>query len=279
MMQKLARMDKKYESLRFLFAVADDKIATELKLLLGNFINDYRIYVANTYSSNALRGCAMYADTDYIYFHDCDDYADYEYLNTFCSNMSATDEIICFNVHKYVYDNKGNIVQEYDIFKNKEGEITSICNLPTCVYSKIIPTKYMKEIDFPNLPYTQDWAITYQLFLVAPHRFINYASYFYNNYPTSSSQSVHDTKYRITRVAAYGRIIARKMDAYGKRFEADFLRARYNDAIFDRFIKIGVVVKPYMPSFDLLLHATNRVRLSVLYRTFIKLIIIIKQKL
>ena len=162
MMQKLARIEYKYEFVHFLFAVSNESVATELKLLLGNFVNDYKIIVANTYSSNALRACAKSANTNYIYFHDCDDYADYDYLDGFCRDLSDSDEIICFNVHKYVYDENCNIVQEYDIFQNKEGKIANICNLPTCVYSKIIPKKYLYYIDFLNLPYTQDWAITYQ---------------------------------------------------------------------------------------------------------------------
>ena len=271
MMKNLARMEEKYESLIFLFAVSDEKVATELKILLGDFVNEYTISVLNSYSSNTLRGYAKYANTDYVYFHDCDDYADYTYLNDFCRNMSASEDVLCFNVHKYEYNEEGDIVKEYDIFHNRDGKIDCICNIPTCVYSKIIPIKYIKEIDFPNLPYTQDWSITYQLFLLAPHRFINHSSYFYNNYPTSSSQSRYDTVHRVTRVMSYGRTIIRKMKRNGRLFEADFLCARYNDAVFDRFLRIGVLINPYVPSLRLLLSATNRVRLSLLYNFFKKI--------
>ncbi len=267
MMHNLSQIDTIYENLRFLFAVADNSIKEELEGIIVGFTNKYKIYVANSTSSNKLRSYCLKATTPYIYFHDCDDWADYALLNKICSEHNIGDSIYCLNVLKRHYNAEGELcADDIVLFNIPNGDITNICNVPTCIYSKIIPIKYLHAIEFPNLPYTQDWAISYQLYPLAPHIFDNRVSYTYNNYDTSSSHRRHDTPYRVKRVAAYSRVITRKMESIGLRYEADFLRCKYNIDLCYRFRNIGIYIAPSFPTLRTLYKATNRRRASMLYR-------------
>lgn len=272
MMHNLGNLKTTYEKLHFLFVVSNDSIKTELKKLICNFKNQHSIHVANSYSSNKLRSYCTKATTPYVYFHDCDDWADYELLNNIFNECRIGDSIYCFNVTKHHYDEHGRIcANDKLIFKIPQGPITNIANIPTCVYSKIIPTKYLYEIDFPNLPYTQDWAISYQLYPIVKHIFDNRTSYHYNNYPTSSSHYSHDTNYGIKRVAAYSRIICKKMNSVGLTYEADFLKVKYNIDLCNRFRMIGKYIAPKMPTRRLICKMNNKSRISIAYHTLINI--------
>lgn len=267
MMSNLGRIGINYDNLRFLFAVADNDIKKELEQVIAGFTNKYDIYVANSTSSNKLRSYCLKASTPYVYFHDCDDWADYNLLNEICKENNIGDNIYCLNVQKRHYDLNGDIkAKDTILFDIPIGNIKNICDVPTCVYSKIIPVKYLRLIEFPNLPYTQDWAISYQLYSLAPHIFDNRISYFYNNYDTSSSNRCHDTIYRVKRVAAYSRIIEKKMKSLELYYEANFLRCKYNIDLCDRFRNLGIYITPVFPKIHTLIKVTNRRRVSLVYR-------------
>lgn len=272
MMYNLGCMNYTYDNLHFMFVVSNDIVRTELEELISNFTNQYTIYVANNTSSNKLRSYGTKATTPYVYFHDCDDWANYELLNNVVAEYNIGDNIYCLNVLKHHYDSDGEIcAKDKLLFHMPNGLITNISNIPTCVYSKIIPTKHLQHIDFPNLPYSQDWAISYQLYPLVNHIFDNRVSYYYNNYPTSSSHFSFDNKYRIMRVAAYSRTICRKMDNYGLYYEADFLRVKYSINICDRFRKMGEYIAPNIPTIRVLNKTTHRARLSIIYHTIMNI--------
>lgn len=267
MMHNLGKDNTIYENLHFLFAVADDSIKAELEDIILEFKNKYTIFVANSTSSNKLRSYSVKATTPYVYFHDCDDCADYDLLNRICVEQNIGDNILCMNVLKRHY-NSDYVVSGRDsiLFNIPNGKINNICNVPTCVYSKIIPTKHLFKIEFPNLPYTQDWAISYQLYTLASHIFDNRVSYTYNNYDTSSSHHRHDTPYRVKRVATYSRVIISYMERTNLKYEADFLRCKYNIDLCNRFRHIGIFIPPRLPNLNTWFKVNNRHRLSLLYR-------------
>ncbi len=263
-----------YGNLEFLFVVSDKNIERQLLEYIHEFKNSYNVYVANNYSSNYLRSKAKFAKTEFVYFQDCDDYADYAYLNEFCAVNILSDEYVhCFNVSKKFYDVNGVLLKEKNIFHITEGEISDIQYIPTCVYSKIIPTKAVWKIEFPNLPFTQDWAISYQLFKEIRHKYINKVSYIYNNYPTSSSQSSLDTIYRLKRVFSYSRTLIKEYSDKNLNYESDFLKLKYNTTLLYRFAKLNVKLSPYRPSFRLISHLSLRNLMSLLYRTTHKYIV------
>ena len=263
-----------YENLEFLFIVSDRDIEKQLLEYIQGFKNSYNIYVANNYSSNYLRSKAKVAKTKFVYFQDCDDYTDYAYLNEFCSvNILSDEYVYCFNVSKKFYDVNGVLLKEKNIFHIAEGEINDIQYIPTCVYSKIIPTKAILMIEFPNLPFTQDWAISYQLFKVIRHKYINRVSYIYNNYPTSSSQSSLDTIYRLKRVLSYSRTLVGDYLDENLNYGSDFLKLKYNTTLLYRFAKLNVKFSPYIPSLRLISHLNLRNLMSLLYRTIHKYIV------
>lgn len=239
-MQELGRCATRYDALRFLFAVSDDKIAKVLSGYLADFPNEFEIHVANNYSSNFLRGYCRKASTSHAYFQDCDDYADYELLNNYAHKELSDERVLCFNVTKRFYNDKGHIERQIQLFNLQEGEISDIELLPTCVYSKIIPVRFLREIDYPNLPYSQDWAICYQLYFKCPHLFIDQSTYTYNNYPSSSSAKRFAKLYGTNRVNAFGRYLCRGVRNGGFLYESDILQYKYAVMLTDVYNSIGV---------------------------------------
>lgn len=228
-----------YSNLRFLFVVSCEKVAEEVRLLISDISNVYQICVVNSFSSNYLRRMGCYVKTDYVFFQDCDDYVDYDYLNRF--DVHLCDNVVyCFNVYKHLYDVDGNIVKGFSIFSLQEGVIDDIKKLPTCVYSKIIPTNFLRKIWFPNLPYSQDWAISYQLYFLTQHYYLNVSIYVYNNYPTSSSQVKYSTKLGTNRVHSFYLYMYKRLLNENRKYEAAFLRFRYSLLLHERYRKIGI---------------------------------------
>lgn len=260
-----------YENITFCFVVSIPEIADELKKLIDGMVNSYNIVVANSSSSNELRSFAKNITTEYLYFHDCDDIADYAFLNSFVTSVNDLSTIHCFDVECIECDSKGDEIKRYPIFKHfKNGDITEIGKFPVCVYSKLIPTHYFENIDFPDLPFTQDWAISYSLFLIAPHTFHKRCTYSYFVYENSSSRPKHDTIDRLNQVLDYSKILISKFSKAGLEKEADFLAFRYNTALAPRYARLGVFVKPYFMQLSSLYKLDGRVRLASVYQTLLR---------
>lgn len=239
-MSELGATSIHYDGLKFLFAVSDANIAEVLNGYLKNFPNEHEVYVANNYSSNFLRSFCQKATTSHVYFQDCDDYVDYELINKYSKEDLPTDRVLCFNVTKRFYNESAEIMRESTLFKIKEGTIEDIEILPTCVYSKIIPVDLLRAIDFPNLPYSQDWAISYQLFFIGRHIFVNKSTYIYNNYPSSSSAKRFAKLYGTNRVNVFGRLLCNRAKQCGLVYESDILKYKYADMLTDVYNSMGV---------------------------------------
>lgn len=257
-----------YSNLKFLFVVSCGNVEEEVRFLISGISNAYQICVVNSFSSNYLRGMGRYVKTDYVFFQDCDDYVDYDYLNRF--NTCLYDNVVyCFNVHKYLYDINGNIVKSFSIFSFQEGVVTDIKKLPTCVYSKIIPTKILNKIWFPNLPYSQDWAISYQLYFLVQHYYLNISLYTYNNYPTSSSQAKYSTRWGNNRVYSFYLYMYKKLLHENRKYEASFLRFRYGLLLHERYKKIGIKYFDFHITLQLLFrNFCSRNFISIIYNEF-----------
>lgn len=257
-----------YQRLKFLFAVSDESIAQTLREYLADFKNEYDIYVANSYSSNFLRSFCRKATTSHVYFQDCDDYADYKLLDDYAHRELPTDTVLCFDVTRHVYNEMGLLSQKALKFTRlQEGCITDIEKLPTCVYSKIIPTRIISDIYFPNLPYSQDWAISYQLFFRCKHIFIKRSSYTYNNYPTSSSAQRNSKKHGTNRVNVYGRNLCKTLKEEGHLYESDILQYKYCIMLTERYNYIGVhFLRTHLTWRMFFCHFSIRQSLAYVYR-------------
>lgn len=258
----------RYDNLVFLFVISDEDVKSELESLIKGISNSYDIIVANSYSSNKLRSYAVDVRTEYFYFHDCDDVADYNFLNSYIETINDTSTVYCFNVNRVEIEN--NIEKKASLIYNhyKEGPIKKIENLQVSVYSKFIPAKFAQYIDYPDLPFTQDWAISYSLFLVAPHSFDRRNTYTYFLYGNSSSNSRHDTVRRLNKVNAYSRSIISKYIEKNLIREADFIGFRYNTALSPRYARLGINIKPYIIRLSTFICLNNRTKMAFIYQSF-----------
>lgn len=262
----------KYSNLEFLFPVSSNAICSQLKGFLKDFSNPFKIINCNSSNSNYLRKQAMCADTEFIYYNDCDDWADYSLINEETQKLTNKKEVVCFQIERLIVKSLDNIRSGGIITWSKQGPINRIEDLSVNVYSKIIPTHVLKNVDFPNLPFTQDWAISYSLFLVAPHRMVEKVSYFYYNYLTSSSNPRYDTVFRLNRVLAYSRDIIEKYEKNRNHVEYEFLKYRYNTCLSYRYRKLNVKLKPYFPSFKTFLRVEKHAKIEIVYQSILKIL-------
>lgn len=265
-----------YSNLSFLFAVSSNEIETELRSYILDFKNKYRIINCNSVNSNHLRKQAMLAETEFIYYNDCDDWADYSLINDETKKLNSASEVICFQIERFIVNSLDDMKSAGLVTRAKSGLISKIEDLSVNVYSKLIPTHLVKDIDFPNLPFTQDWAISYSLFLLAPHRMVEKISYYYYNYATSSSSSRYDTIYRLNRVASYGRNLVERYRLNRPKTEYEFLKYRYNTCLSTRYGLLGVRIKPYVPSFSSFFQLKFHTKLEVGNQTLKKIIRLLK---
>ncbi|WP_305154049.1 hypothetical protein [uncultured Duncaniella sp.] len=265
-----------YKNLKFLFAVSSKGIAIELSKYITDFKNIYEIKNCNSIDSNFLRKQATYVDTEFIYYNDCDDWADYELINNETEKLSSDREVVCFQIERLIVNSLDDITSAGIITWPKECPNIRIEDLSVNVYSKLIPTHYLKDVDFPNLPFTQDWAISYSLYLLAPHRMVEKKSYYYYNYPTSSSNARYDTIYRLNRVYAYGRTLLEKYKKNRSRTEYEFLKYRYNTCLGSRYLKLGINIKPYFPSLFTFFHVNLHTKLEIGNQSIKKILSMLK---
>ncbi len=264
-------------NIHFIFAVSSEEVKTELIGDLGNFAADYKIYVANNRSSNFLRGYAKLAETDFIYFSDCDDYPDFQIISELAAAAKDKSIVHCFNVTMTTVDEDMNELHHHQIFHLKEGVIEDIKDIPTCVYSKLIPTKYIKQIEFPNLPFSQDWAISYQLNLLAKHTFTDVSTYKYIWYSTNSSSRKHTKEYGLKRVFVMCRLLTKLYKSKGLLYERDFLAYRYAIMCSKRLNVIGKRGIPIPVTLRLMFtNFTPRFLCVVMYRSLYNLRYIFK---
>lgn len=225
-------------SIEFLFVVAYDNLAAELRHLLGNFSPKHAITVTHNPSSNYLRSQAKLAITDFVFYHDCDDYANFQAIADELAKDPAPTEVHCFPIYRVPVDTSGNELSRKTECNFPVGPTADIRFVPTYVYSKFIPTAALANAEFPNLPYSQDWAISYSLFAAVPHRQHSTPLYDYINYPSSSSAVKLSRLDTTKRVVAYSRHLVEKFK--DNSFAYNFLKFRYLTMLSVRFKQFGL---------------------------------------
>lgn len=228
--------------------MSTDSIATELRELIGEFANSYEVFVANNFSSNYLRSQCVRATTEFVFFSDCDDKVDYDKVEKFAASTPEANAVYCFNVIKHIYNADYKLTGKKKVFVTPTGEIKDMYYIPTCIYSKFIPTRLLKQIEYPNLPYSQDWAISYQLYLLCHHVYSPEVMYIYNVYPTSSSNAQFTKLYGTNRVKCYSRKLLSQFEARGGGYEYKFLRFRYTLLLHSRYKICGVRYVDFSPA-------------------------------
>lgn len=235
-----------YDNIDFLFVCSCPEVALQTKSILQDtaLSPNCQIVTANNRSSNFLRGFAVkYVKTQFLYYQDCDDLVDYAYISEIVKIFSV-ENIYCFNIYRRTIDNNNNVIAEKRLYTLPENKQLTIQELPTNIVNKVIPTSLMSEIDFFNLPFSQDWSISFQLFRFVPHFFIDRDVYQYEN-NESSTAGIRKTKYnsllRICVVEKYFQNLYK--DNYADQL---YLKYRYSLLLEGRFSFLGV---PYFPKY------------------------------
>jgi hypothetical protein len=224
--KKIGDLHQSHYNIEFIFICAESSVVERVSILLKNknrksVYRNIKIINGNSISSNYLRGQGYkYVNSNLVFYQDCDDFVDYEFLSEFCKNHYPNDDsIICFNISREIFNELGVFQSrttlykwKYKINSNENGKfnpklLDNLDFVPTNIVNKIIPKKYLEEVIFLNLPYTQDWSISFQLFLLTKHFLFDYNTYLYNNYPQSSAHISKTTIYGLKRVVVLKRFI------------------------------------------------------------------------
>lgn len=240
-----------YQNLEFLFVCSFDKIEEILISYLKDFItiNNVMIVTCYTASSNHLRKLALnYINTSHIYYQDCDDSVNYHILNSY-SSSKLDNEVYCFNINRVLYNNEFNVTDSSILYPNKEVKSLKLNQLPTNIVNKIIPLSTIKLVSFYNLPFTQDWSISYQLFLYVNHKFVNKNIYQYNNYSNSSAHISNTKLSSLKRVHCMKKILTEMYANKGFYLESSYLEYRYDLVLQNRYASVGFL---YFPRFQII---------------------------
>jgi len=249
-----------FPDIEFVVIVSNSNIRSLVLQLfaLPNPSANFKLYIANSLSSNYLRKyAALKATCTYSIYQDCDDEINYNFLlRYYLSNeniLLTILPIISFNIKRLSYDNNSLVVQEKVLYNNKNYnnklgcEISHIEHLPKNIVAKLIPTFILRTLDFSNLPFTQDWFLSYQLFLLKQHYFYNDIIYLYHNYPDSSAHVKHTKFYGLKRVLIAKKMILRLYQNCANRDSYNYINFHYEVLLVHRFAHIGFFYFPHSP--------------------------------
>lgn len=225
---------------------------------------NWRTTLIATTSSNRLRQEARNSTTDFVFYHDADDYADLAAIEEEMQRDPDMSQVHCYPILRKIISEQGEVTQVVTVYDHGDGPLTDIRRVPTYVYSKLIPSKALQYAQFPNLPYSQDWAISYPLYAHIAHWSHSKPLYTYMNYPASSSAVRHTRLYSTMRVDSYSRQLCSMFNG----FDHHFLRFRYLTLLNVRYKKCG---KRYFDKginiFRLLTHSPfSRFTASIFYQ-------------
>lgn len=268
--------EKRYSNLEFLFSVSNLSVKDEIAPLFKDSKNSYIIDVVGSTSSNRLRSRAKIVQTSFVYYQDCDDWVDYDLINNKLNEITTDDYVLCYNFIWIDLNENGVLNFKKKQLNYPEGLVKRIEYVPTNIYSKLIPTKYIRNIDFEDLPYTQDWNISYSLFLIAPHIFSKTITYFYKNYKMGCSDYKNDSLEKIKYVKTYSKILIKQFKDKGLYKQAEFLKFRYNTVLIPRLARFNKIEKPYFIPLKYYFGFSLRFKISILYRSIKDSIICLK---
>lgn len=230
-----------YKSIDFIIVCSSPETVEQVKNIIDEITvgSNCKIICANNRSSNFLRGYARnYVETPFVIYQDCDDYIDYNLLIQ-KANMYSEDSILCFNIVKRIYSENNIFLRTEKIYQLNNGPISRIDKLPTNIVNKVIPTTYLDKLEFYDLPFSQDLSLSYQLFSMVDHVFLDDCIYTYEFYPSSSSKFCHTELSSLKQVDEMRGIL---IDKYkGRPYDIAFLKYRYDILLGYRYNYLGVL--------------------------------------
>lgn len=231
--------------LEIVIGCSDKDVFDKLCKLCANASNS-TIFLKVGISSNQLRKqCLENCKQPWIYYQDADDLVDYSALLSFLLKNKSNNTIYIFNITKYIVKETEdfssrkidiNFLEGKKIYTLSSGTvIRQIHKLPTNIVNKLIPRNEMLKVDFYNLPFSQDWSLSYQLFLLKEQIFIDLPIYSYLNSSLSEGHMNKTKRYGIRRVKSFQNILTKK---FFYKFEIGYLNYRYDLLILSRYISI-----------------------------------------
>ena len=223
-------------------------VEDELKGILEQINQESNIKIissSNDNSNNLRHNGVLYAETEYIYYQDCDDEVDYQMIlnNMKCCNG---DNVVCFNIKRRQFTQTGEVKDERLLYPAQSFEVRSIDKLMTNIVNKLIPQKYINNALFYNIPFSQDLSLSFQLFEMCPHFYCAESVYLYENNWKSTAGIKKTKRESLLRVVAIEKILLKLTN--NKKNKA-FIKYRYENIIQGRFAYLNEF---YWPSLSIL---------------------------
>lgn len=191
--------------------------------------------------ANTLRATAKKSVADYIFFHDCDDTADYAEIMAQANAIAnephdRKNSVVCFNA--FVCEENG---KKRLLFKNrKEGEISGIEELPKQLWGKLIPVSALREVTFPEMKFAQDWFVSVMLWTGMRHTFVDKPIYNYRKNDQSLADPKEDTPRDLMLTQS---TVNRQLSLFKKKLsrkDHDYLAINIGDMLGSRLKRFGL---------------------------------------
>ena len=242
----IAEKARAYQDILFILSCSD-AVADELRdiFLERDRASNVVIAPSKISGSNHLRQNGIkYAETEYIYYQDCDDEVDYQVIiDNLLSCMG--NNVVCFNIRRRQYDEDGKVVDDRLLYPGKSYKVGNISQLMTNIVNKLIPKASLEQVCFYNIPFSQDLSLSFQLYEKCPHYYCGHCAYLYENNYKSTAGLKKTKRESLLRVVAVERILLRLL--LNKDNKA-FVKYRYEIMIQGRF---AYLKECYWPSFSL----------------------------
>lgn len=206
--------------------------------------NNVIIVASSIAESNYLRYRGFrFAESEYVYYQDCDDAVNYPLVLDGLDYCNG-DNVVCFNINRRAYDEKGNEISNVLLYPSKDFEVHSINTLMTNIVNKLIPKKILEKVKFYNIPFSQDLSLSFQLYELCPHFYHATCAYLYENNPKSTAGKKKTKRKSLLRVVAMERILLCLLNNPNNKA---YVQYRYENIIQGRFAYLG---ECYWPKFS-----------------------------
>lgn len=235
----------KYQQICFIISCSRQVIIQLREILKVNSRPNVKIVPSSVGASNHLRYNGLkYAETEYVYYQDCDDEVDYQVV---LDNLVFCDgnNVVCFNIKRKLVDEVGNVIEEKLLYPLNNFNVRSVDKLMTNIVNKLIPKKLLEKISFYNIPFSQDLSLSFQLFEMCSHYYIAKNAYLYINNPKSTAGIKKTDKMSLLRVVVVERLLMKLIT--NKNIRA-FVKFRYENLLQRRFAYLSIC---YWPSLSI----------------------------
>lgn len=244
-LSKMSENSKNFKQILFVIPCSDT-VYNEISSIFSTdeLMENVKIVSSANHQSNALRYLGvLHSETEYVYYQDCDDEVKYDLILESIQYCTG-ENVLCFNINRKQYDANGNLIDERLLYPSIGFEISDISRLMTNIVNKLIPLKYLKLVQFYNIPFSQDLSLSFQLFELCPHRYCPQVVYLYENNALSSGGIKKTKRSTLLRVVAIERILTHLCK---QKPNIGFITYRYEILIQSRFAYLNEV---YWPTFS-----------------------------